>query len=219
MLNIKKRISSFYLLWFTAVSISICVAILLAAPLGKLLYKNNDMSYSASNDGFFEGILSAILLVGLFLGFGQWIVINTKIKKAHSWILATMIGFSVGIFISFWFFALVLSVTGMNYKISGWIEMIGTFVGAGMFTGFCQWVSLKRKIAGSLKWSLITGTSFVISFLSIFLASRYQVEHSIFRVISIIISAGLIASISGYFAESMIISPEIENFTQHETAI
>ncbi len=222
MFKIKKHISPFFLLWLTIVSISICLAILLAAPLGDFLYENNGMSYSASNDGFFEGILSLVFLVGLFMGFGQWIVINTKIKKAYSWILATIIGFSFGIFISFLGFVLLSSVAGKYYKIFGWINMIGTLSGAGIFTGFCQWVSLKRKIAGALNWSLVTGMSFVIGFLPIFLIpflfSVSSTTDPIVRIISVIVSSVLIALVSGYFSEPLIIYSEIENFAQQEIA-
>lgn len=222
MFKIKKHISSFFLLWLIVVSISICLAILLAAPLGDFLYKNNGMSYSASNDGFFEGVLSLIFLVGLFMGFGQWIVINTKIKKAYSWILATIIGFSLGVFISFWGFVLLSSVTGKYYKIFEWIRMIGTLSGAGIFTGFCQWTSLKRKIAGALKWSLVTGMSFVIGFLPIFLVpflfSVSPTTNPIIRIIAVIVSSVLTALVSGYFSEPLIIYPEIENFAQQEIA-
>ena len=218
MLKIKEHISSFFLLWLTVVSISICLAILLAEPFGNFLYNNKGMSYSASNDGFFESILSLVFLVGLVMGFGQWIVINTKIKKAYSWILATIIGFSFGIFISFWGFVLLSSVAGKYYKIFGWINMIGTLSGAGIFTGFCQWVSLKRKIAGALKWSLVTGMSFAIGFspflLFPFLYSISPTTNPITRIISIVVSSGLIALVSGYFSEPLIIHSEIEKFAQ-----
>jgi hypothetical protein len=221
MFKVKENISSFFLLWLTVVSISICLAILLAEPLGNFLYKNNGASYSASNDGFFEGIFSLVFLVGLFMGIGQWIVINTKIKKAYSWILATIIGFSFGVFISFFGFALLASVAGKYYKVFEWVGIIGTLSGAGMVTGFCQWVSLKRKIAGALKWSLVTGLSLVIGFLPIFLApffSAISATNPIIRIISVIVSSGLIALVSGYFSEPLIIYSKIEKIVQEKTA-
>ncbi len=222
MFKFKENISSFFLLWLTVVSISIFLAVLLAEPLGNFLYKNNGASYSASNDGFFEGIFSLLFLVGLFMGLGQWIVINTKIKKAYSWIFATTIGFSVGVFISFFSFALLASVAGKFYKVFEWVGIIGTLSGAGIVTGFCQWVSLKRKIAGAIKWSLITGLSFVIGSLPIFLApffSAISATNPIIRIISVIVSSVLIALVSGYFSEPLIIYPKAKKFVQEENAI
>ncbi|MCE9647328.1 MAG: hypothetical protein K8S20_15130 [Chloroflexi bacterium] len=222
MLKIKKHISSFFLLWLTVVTISIGVAILLASLLGEFLYNRNGMSYSASNDGFLGDILSLIILIGLFMGLGQWIVISTKIKKAYNWILATLVGFSVGSFFSFIIFSIVgemLPIPNKHYIIIELIQMMGSLMGAGMFTGACQWVSLKRKLAHSLKWSLVSGLSFVIGILPMFFVQGYTVNYPIVRVISIIVSVGLVAIISGYFAEPLIIHPKIETFTQQETAI
>ncbi|MBI5352341.1 MAG: hypothetical protein HZB50_06845 [Chloroflexi bacterium] len=224
MFKIKTHISSFFLLWLTVVSISICLAILIAAPLGDFLYTNNGLPPSATNDGFTEGTLSIIFLVGLFMGFGQWVVLNTKIKKSHGWILATLFGFFVGSFISFFIFAFVegiLSNLGI-YDYDGWIQMIGTFMGAGMFTGVCQWVSLKGRIAGSLKWSLVTGVSFVIGILSISLVpfsfSFFSTINPIAWINPFIIFSILIALISGYFVEPLIIYPEVKNFGQQKIA-
>lgn len=104
------------------------------------------------------------------------------------------------------------------YDYYGWISGIGTLMGAGMFTGVCQWVSLKRKIEGSLKWSLVTGISFVIGILPISLTSFSPTTNLIVRIIPFIVSSSLIALVSGYFAEPLIIYPEIENLAQQEIA-
>lgn len=223
MFRIKEHLSSFFLLWLAVVSISIFLCFLLVEPLGDFLYNNNGMSPSATNDGFFEFYLSLVFLVGLFMGLGQWIVINTKIKKAYGWILATMIGFSLGSFISFWVFALLLPVAGKYYEVIDWILMIGTLLGAGMFTGFCQWVSLKRKIAGALKWSLVTGMSFVIGIFPLRLVSLLFPISTIpisttNRIITFIVISGLIALVSGYFSEPFLINPEIGDSAQQEIA-
>ena len=156
MFKIEKKQFFFFLLWFLIVSVCIYLGALLSYPLGEYLYTHNGMSYSASNDGFFEGVLSLLLLTGLFMGFGEWVVINTKIKKAHNWILATLIGFALGSFISFLIFSLISVIVGK------WIQMIGSLAGAGLFTGICQWVSLKTKITTSLRWSLVMASSFAI---------------------------------------------------------
>lgn len=76
--TIKTR---FFWLWFTIVTTFIFLGIILSLPIGQYLYEHNGLSVSAGNDGSVESIWSFLLLVGLFMGFGQWIVINTKIKK------------------------------------------------------------------------------------------------------------------------------------------
>jgi hypothetical protein len=197
---VKAQRTKFFLLWFFIVSTCIYLGILLSRPLGDFLYSHNGKSYSASNDGFSEGILSLLLLVGLFMGFGQWLVINTKVKKAYGWILATLIGFGVGSFVSFLIFAVIFSKIPYKYHIVyDWLWMIGTGAGAGICTGACQWVSLKRKIADSIKWSLVMALSFAIGMVLFFLPGSLSSEIS---TIIVSIAVGLI---SGIFAESLII--------------
>jgi hypothetical protein len=224
MIKTPKAYFSVMLLWFPVVSVSIYIALLLAIPLGDFLYERNGYSWSASNDGSFESILSLLLLVGLFMGFGQWIVMSTKIKKAYAWILATLIGLFIGIFISFYLFffmGVIFSRFGEYYRIYEWIWMIATFMGAGMFTGACQWVSIKRRLANSLKWALATGLSFTVGVLVMDIVRSYLidrplgfVDHSLGQTI-LSVSIGLI---SGVFAEPLIIRPEIEKSDHQEIA-
>jgi len=196
MFKIEKKQFFFFLLWFLIVSVCIYLGALLSYPLGEYLYTHNGMSYSASNDGFFEGVLSLLLLTGLFMGFGEWVVINTKIKKAHNWILATLIGFALGSFISFLIFSLISVIVGK------WIQMIGSLAGAGLFTGICQWVSLKRKITTSLRWSLVMASSFAIG-----MGLNSLIDYSS-RATSFIIFSITVGLISGIFVESLIVQPE-----------
>ena len=215
MLKIKKYISSFLLHWVTVVSISIYIAVGLAGVLGNFLHNLRGMAPSASDDGDYEFYLSALLLVGLFMGFGQWVVIREKIKLTKGWILATLIGFSIGGFVSFQVFDHLLAYAPYDDKyFEVYLEIlyVGTLTGAGMLMGFCQWVSLKRKIAGSLKWSLVNALSFAISLLPMLLPLSLA-------YIFIFFLPGLIALISGYFVEPLIIHPKIETFTQHEAVI
>ena len=198
MFKIEKKQFFFFLLWFLIVSVCIYLGALLSYPLGEYLYTHNGMSYSASNDGFFEGVLSLLLLTGLFMGFGEWVVINTKIKKAHNWILATLIGFALGSFISFLIFSLISVIVGK------WIQMIGSLAGAGLFTGICQWVSLKRKITTSLRWSLVMASSFAIG-----MGLNSLIDYSS-RATSFIIFSITVGLISGIFVESLIFQPEIQ---------
>jgi hypothetical protein len=121
------------------VSISICIAVYLASPLGDFLYNHNGMAESASNDGDFEYNLSYLFLVALFMGFGEWVAINTKIKGASCWILATFIGCSIGAIVPSYFLYRILSFLYLkHYVVFVTIVQVGALVGAGMFTGFLR---------------------------------------------------------------------------------
>ena len=209
---IKKRISPFLALWLLVISISVCIAVVLAGPLGEFLHNLREVAPSATDDGDYEFLMSALFLVGLFMGFGQWIVIRNKIKITKSWIFATTIGFSIGGLVSFQFLYFLVQYDYNFYMFYGTILIGGTFIGAGIFMGFFQWLSLKRKLAGSFLWSLVNGLSFLIGLLPMLLPSY-------FMDISFFISIGLVALTNGYFVEKFVIRPEIEIFSQKENAI
>lgn len=207
---LKMHNIPFFWKWFLIVSMCIYLGLLLSGPLGDFLYTHRSLGFFASSDGFPEGVLSALFLVGLFMGFGQWLVINTKIKRAYGWILATLIGFSIGMLVFFWIFAVIAAIADNFYRVYEWIWMIGTGAGAGISTGGCQWISLKRKLMDSIKWGLVMALGIVVGmFLLLLVASLFLEPSSLIFSITV----GLI---SGLFAESLIIRPEIR---QEEIAI
>lgn len=204
----KMRKIQFFLWWILVVSICIYIGTLVSRPFADFLYVHNGRSYSASNDGFFEGALSFLLSVGFFMGLGQWLVINTKIKRVYGWILATLIGFSAGSFISFIFFAFISSLIKDEYhRFFNLFSIIGTGAGTGIITGVCQWISLRRKMAGATKWSLVMALSFTISILILTASSVWNSFAGSGLILSIIV----ISLISGLFVEKLIIQPEQEN--------
>jgi hypothetical protein len=208
MLKIEKTQFSFFLLWFPTVSVCIYLGTLLAIPLGHYLYIHNGRSSAASNDGTAEYFLALMLLVGLFMGFGQWVAINTKIKKSYGWILATPTGFSVGCFVSFWIFVRTLPTLfqdiSEHYEVYQQVEPFGMWVGicAGtcIFTGICQWVALRRNYLSSIRWSAVMTLSFVIGGVLDILADPS-------RAVPFIIFSIAVGLISGVFAEPLIIRP------------
>jgi len=208
----KKSISLFWALWLLVISISVCIAVMLAGPLGDFFHNLREVAPSASDDGDFEFLISALFLVGLFMGFGQWIVISNIIKITKGWILATTIGFSIGGLGSFLFLYFLLPYDYNFYTVYNAILIGGTFIGAGILMGFLQWLSLKRKLAGSFLWSLANGLSLLIGLLPTLLPSY-------FMFISFFISIGLMTLTTGYFVEKLIIRPEIEISSQKEAAI
>ncbi len=235
MLKIDKKQFSFFLLWFPLVSICIYLGILLSNPLGDYLYTFNTRGSAASNDGTVEDVLASMLLVGLFMGFGQWVAINTRIKRSYGWILATFIGFSVGSFISFWvlrilsnflqdlFFQMspnLFGYAGKYYEIYQQVEVFvlgfGLCTGTGVFTGICQWVALRRNYLSSFKWSAVMSLSYFIGSVLLSFLSSLDYRSEEIRLFSIAIFSITVGLISGVFAEPLIIRPESQ---VQETAI
>jgi len=236
MLKIEKTQFSFFLLWFPTVSICIYLGILLSNPLGHYLYTFNTRPSAASNDGTAEEILAVMVLVGLFMGFGQWVVINTKVKRSYGWILATFIGFSAGSFISSWIFVRILPSFFQDLFVGIWPNFFGygrkyyevyqqveTFIiglgictGIGISTGICQWVALRRNYLSSFKWSAVIILSFFIGgvLLNFLISLDYRSEA--IRLFSIAAFSMTVGLISGVFAEPLIIRPESQ---VQETAI
>ncbi|MEW6031128.1 MAG: hypothetical protein ACOYZ8_08935 [Chloroflexota bacterium] len=160
--------------------------------------------------------------------YGLWTVDCHKHqnKKAHTWILATLVGFIVGSFLSFIVFSVVMSlfsslVSAIEmmssskpgehwyfYGIFNIIHGIATIMGAGMFIGTCQWISLKKKTAGSLKWSLVTGLGFVIG--AIFAGTFGSLFSEASFILLTIIFSFIFGLVSGLFAEQLIIYPETQ---------
>ena len=202
------------LLWFPLVSISIYIGILLSSPLGEFLHDLRGIGTSASDDGIWEKVLSFLFLVGLFMGVSQWLVINTRLKRAYYWIPGTVIGFSVSgliLYIVVILLANILPIFHIGYyPVGEWASDIA-FIFAGMFTGVFQWLFLKRKLAGSLKWLLTTGLSYTVgALLGVFFSEESSMAPLFF-------SLGF-GFISGIFVEPLIIRPEVERLNQQKAS-
>jgi len=212
MFNVQRK--RFFLLWFVIVSACVYLGVLLSSPLAKLLWEfDYGMPYCAEcNDHFFEEVLAFLLTVGLSMGVGQWIVINTRIKKAYGWMFATLFGFSVGIFVSVILFGTLSLIRGPFYKVIEWVQISGAVVGAGMFIGFCQWISLRRTLADSLKWSLVMALSYVVTVASTLIVGRLSKEFGL------VISSVTFGLVSGVFAERLIIPSEHQDSQPQELA-
>jgi len=199
-----KASSRSIFLWFPIVSISTYIGVLLSSSLGTILFRLRRNSYTASDDGDLELILSFIFLVSLFMGFGQWFVINTRIKRVHYWIPATIIGFLLGSIVYFFIFANMLLFLDVYY------HRVISFMLVGMFAGICQCVSMKKKPSILIKWSLITGVGLAFGHWLALLVSNYT--SNLF--ISWMFFSTAIGLITGIFAEPMIIRPKTENINQ-----
>ena len=207
----RKASSTFFLLWFFVVSISIYIGASLSSPLGDFLFSLHKNSYGPGMDRDFEEILSFIFLVSLLMGLSQWLVINTRSNISLSWIPATAISFTVGSFISFFILAYLSDIFLGLDVVSFWVAV---YMMAGMGTGVCQWISVNKKLSKSFYWSLITGLSLSSGLFLMMVVSNYLTDKSV-SSIAFSVTVGLI---SGIFAEPLIIHSKTDNTTQQRLA-
>jgi hypothetical protein len=145
MLISKKTI---WLSWLLATLLSTTLAVTLGTiPI--VLLMNDDSPLST---------LLALLISGLFIGTGQWIILRTRLQKAGQWILATTIGIPFGIFSGGVTQALILDFHG-----SIWVSRAIVAVIGGTITAILQCRALHSKLPGSLLWLLATGVSWGIA--------------------------------------------------------
>jgi hypothetical protein len=124
-----------------------------------------------------------LFLLGLFIGLGQWTVINFRLKRVWSWIPATAIGFPLGLYISIFVVSISFIILDFpetpsypeysEYSYSAylahsevwnqWFELM-VAMGTGVFTGLLQWLALQREMEPPLKWLLISGLSLAIAY-------------------------------------------------------
>jgi hypothetical protein len=214
MFKTRKEHFTIFLLWFPIVSISIYFASFLSALSGDLLFNLRGATVSAGNDGFGEWVISFIVLGELFVGFAQWIAINTKFKKAYKWIPATVIGLFVGIFISVIFSALSeMAISNLHkYPYERWLDtvdiinsilnpLINLFL-IGATIGIFQCISLKRDLSTSFKWAFVYGLSLIAWIPAVFL---FQSPSNVPLILSV--SIGLV---TGIFAEPILFRSEIQ---------
>jgi hypothetical protein len=201
MTKAHKAYFIFLLLWILLVSIGSLVGF----SLSSFLIKN----FSDRDLGL--GVFLLLISVGLFIGLGQWIAINSRLKKVWYWIPATTIGFSFGSFIAYFIIDFIgaglLHLDTHYFSAYQLSQVIATMMAAGMFTGALQWLALKRKLKTSLIWSLTSGLSLVFGgVVMIFTINARLINYldsSIFGL-----AFGLF---TGLFAEPLLLRPESKN--------
>ena len=197
MIKTHKEYFKIFLLWVPLVSIGSLVGL----SLGRFLTKNfGDRDFGLT-------LFIALILVGLFIGLGQWIVINSRLKKVWYWTPATAIGFSFGSFISYFIVSIIgRSLLHRYYEVYQWIEMPATLMAAGMFTGALQWLALKRRLAESIKWLLVSGLSLTLGFVAL-----NFIDESPLAYVGSSIFGLTVGLLTGVFAEPLILRPEFKD--------
>jgi hypothetical protein len=126
--------------------------------------------YHVEKDYFFWRALlsgSADVVVGMVLGFGQWLVLRHEIRRAGGWILATMLGFGLGNAIG--------SIVGLYGWLLGPHPMLPTWdlttalrfwatggAVCGLILGSAQWLVLRQVVRAPGWWIPINIVSWAI---------------------------------------------------------
>ena len=107
------------------------------------------------------------LVDGLLLGLFQWIAIKRKLIAARIWILATSLGFAVGL-ITFWSLIIVFvpdrSLLGSVDEWGFGIGLLDSIL-TGTTLGFAQWLVLRKKVAKAEWWVAVSIVSMVAAWL------------------------------------------------------
>ncbi|MDF5731091.1 MAG: hypothetical protein PUP92_24575 [Rhizonema sp. PD38] len=158
----SKKFLFFWLLWVLATAIG---GIILGA-------------FSSGDEDYF----SYIFLPGLIIGVAQWVVLRNYISHASWWIVASFLGWFLGIFAPF--HAMTTGYFGYMFV------LVDTSL---MFTslGVAQWLILRRHTQSAGWWvpvSTISGTVYAAAFLTI--TSFLHNVNGLLYVINYALSSG-----------------------------
>lgn len=200
MTNSRMASLKFLLLWIALVS----VGYFIGSNLGGFLTRDFD-----DRDFALESFL-LLALIGLFIGLGQWIAIQSRVKTTWIWIPVTAMGFPFGGFISLLLVSLImdreLAYLSTYPEVYRWVEMTVTLMATGMFAGALQWLALKRKLKQSIKWVLVSGLSLTVGYeVAYFNAQEYSEYFSFNSIQFGLIFSLIFGLLTGVFAESLII--------------
>ena len=154
---------------------------------------------SLVSDYFFRPlyILIGFSISGLIVGFGQWILLRSRIRNMWRWIPATAIGLPLGILLGFW---------------GGIIPMA---IAAGLFTSVFQWIALRRNLKDSSQWIVISVISWGVGITTaLYLHDNYLHDTEFifgnYSRIGLIIGI-IVGVVSGGFVESALINAKNKN--------
>ena len=147
--------------------------------------------------GFLTGFAS---LSGLLIGIGQWTVLRTKLPSTWLWILATAVGFPVGILLG------TIDLIALGWTIQFpyvWTTHLFIASVTGAVIGLLQWLALYKKFDGAGRWVFVSAVSWGVGLttaLSVFGTNQSNFGFGI-------LLGMLVGAISGAFVESVLGQP------------
>jgi len=145
----------------------VMVAVFLTEVEGAVSWVEGDSLF------FWYAVLSggAGLLVGMVLGFGQWLVLRREIRKVGGWTLATMLGFGLGnavgsaVLWHVWRLSPPTRLPIGDFTMGLWCWVSGGAT-CGLILGSAQWLVLRQVARTPGWWIPINVVSWVIGAVS-----------------------------------------------------
>ncbi len=132
-------------------------------------------------------VLSQILgwaITGTAVGLLQWDVLRRRIKTIGWWILATAVGWSLGLSLSLFFI----------YGIAGG----GTGIIVGIIVGVAQWLPIRRYVRGAALWIPVNTIAWTIGPAIVWLmVQSFGVDGGVFELFILPIGGGVGAVLIG----------------------
>jgi hypothetical protein len=143
-------------------------------------------------------VLFGLVIGGLLIGFGQWVLLRTRINQSWKWIPTYAIGLPLGIFIGF---------LARN-------NLIIMCTAAGFFVGLFQWIALDRKKESPFRWIVVSVLSWGIGLptaLLIFEVYLWNTDFGFGNYPNLGILIGtIVGTINGAFVDSVLINSKYE---------
>lgn len=129
-----------YLLWTGATVVSISSGVFIGTALNKFLWTT--LALTSTKSSFIYFISRAMvdgLIIGIIIGFFQWLVLKSLKLNWRGWILVSVIGWCIGIMVT------------QNLNAVGWWWVMLRFL-AGAIIGFSQWIVLRNHLPSAYWW-------------------------------------------------------------------
>ena len=114
------------------------------------------------------------LVLGLTLGIAQWFALRSYIHKASLWILATAIGFPLGLGIGM-AVGFTTSQSISDYSQANAILFVTWSIGFVFGPGIAQWLVLRRQVKRASWWILANAIGLFIGFLPVVNVGGYKI--------------------------------------------
>jgi hypothetical protein len=134
------------------------------------------------------------VLIGAVIGGLQWIVLHSYMPKAGWWIVATIVGFTLGFLLSYGMTQLFnINLAQFTSDPSNLVSYIVLGILASGTPGFLQWLILRRRVAKSGWWVLawILGSAGAVAIYAIGSFSDSGTALSGYRLVTILLCSGL----------------------------
>lgn len=168
-----------WLWWSVGTMVSWAAGWVLGTLAGGLVVANIDRAlFGAIGSVMDRAIFGAVLgmVVGVFTGIVQWLIVRQYVQKSRWWILATIVGLTVGLaigmtarWLTLWG---VFGMMGGNFHdvmlrgLGGTLRGVAggaiTGVMAGAAVGIAQWLVIHRHFSRSVWWIVATFAAMIV---------------------------------------------------------